>query len=89
LANEPPGQREQTAEPVALKEPRLHGLQLDAPLSEAVPGGHCEQEDENGREKAPAGQGMHSEEPDEGAYDPAGQPKQDDDWAAEKDPVAH
>ncbi len=61
--NVPPGQSEQTLEPVALMEPCMHGLHIDAPLSEAVLGGHCVHEDEKARENEPAGQRMHSDEP--------------------------
>ena len=66
--NVPPGQREHMPEPAAvLMKPCLHGLQAEAPLSEAVPGGHCMHEDEKARENEPAGQVMHSDEPDKGA----------------------
>ena len=66
--NVPPGQSEHTPEPAAvLIEPCLHDLQAEAPLSEAVPGGHCVHEDEKARENEPAGHVMHSDEPKKGA----------------------
>ena len=65
----------------------MHGLQVDAPTADAVPDGHCKQEEENARANVPAEHGMHSDEPDEGACDPGAQPEHDGDWAAEKDPA--